>query len=235
MISNTPTTTTTTGVTADEFISESAELICKLHKQTTGNILEIGRRLIAVKALLRHGQFGTWVKVECSFGERTASRYMNAAKAFEGKTDTVSEISISILHALSKPKVSVKTREETLAAVHDGTITTTREVKTAVIGNVQSEVLSLKVSGPATPSTASVAKARLKMVEKLILTIGSPHSALDLINEAQVLDLRPVVSRIIEESARAAAELDARQMTLFKMEPSRKSTPDRVNSEASGS
>lgn len=39
----------------------------------------IGRRLIAVKASLKHGEFMPWVKANCLFSHNTARMYMNAS------------------------------------------------------------------------------------------------------------------------------------------------------------
>lgn len=72
-------------------IVENCEYLAKLinhaHREAVFNgramltyAAEAGRRLLQVKGKLKHGEFGEWVKENCSFPERTARRYMQLAK-----------------------------------------------------------------------------------------------------------------------------------------------------------
>jgi hypothetical protein len=49
-------------------------------KKAAAAIIAIGRALIEVKKILRHGAFGTWVKSNCGFSLRSAQNYMRAAR-----------------------------------------------------------------------------------------------------------------------------------------------------------
>ena len=44
------------------------------------NLIEVGRNLLVVKQKLQHGQFGAWIRAEFGMAERTAQRYMAAAR-----------------------------------------------------------------------------------------------------------------------------------------------------------
>jgi hypothetical protein len=64
-----------------------AKRVEELHKLATthaGNAvqyaLECGKKLVAIKAELQHGEFGSWCQ-QLTFGERTVRTYMQAAKA----------------------------------------------------------------------------------------------------------------------------------------------------------
>lgn len=136
---------------ASSFVLVNAREISRLHQETTRNILEIGRRLLEVKPLLGHGVFGAWIRTECGFSERTANRYMNAAKAFRN-SDTVSEISISVMHALSSPKLDDVSRREILESAKDTKNLTVANVKAALttagsVSTPETEVEPLVVSG----------------------------------------------------------------------------------------
>lgn len=43
--------------------------------------IEAGRELIAVKAAMKHGEFGEWCRGNLTFTERHARRYMRLAKS----------------------------------------------------------------------------------------------------------------------------------------------------------
>jgi hypothetical protein len=53
-----------------------------LARRTAADIVEIGRRLIAVKKELRHGQFMQWADKEFSWSLDTAQDFMQIAEAF---------------------------------------------------------------------------------------------------------------------------------------------------------
>jgi hypothetical protein len=65
--------------------------------------IAIGKALIAVRDALPHGQFLPWLGAEFSWSARTAERYMAASMAFEGKSDTVSHLTLGTIYALAAP------------------------------------------------------------------------------------------------------------------------------------
>src|SRR6478672_4734828 len=46
------------------------------------SIIEIGRELIAASDEVPHGEWGSWLKQEFSWSEKTASRFMKVAQSF---------------------------------------------------------------------------------------------------------------------------------------------------------
>lgn len=53
-----------------------------LKQQTAQNIIEIGKRLIAVKNNLPHGEWGRWLKEKVDFSHTSAKRFMQVAREF---------------------------------------------------------------------------------------------------------------------------------------------------------
>lgn len=70
-----------------------------LKQQTAQNIIEIGKRLIQVKESLPHGEWGNWLKEKADFTDRTAQRFMKAAREFSNST-SLSGLGSSKLFAL---------------------------------------------------------------------------------------------------------------------------------------
>ena len=73
--------------------------------QITGNILEIGDRLIEAKEMLAHGEFLPWLRDNVGFSERTARNFMTAARAFPAeKRQAIADLSsTSIILIAQKP------------------------------------------------------------------------------------------------------------------------------------
>lgn len=59
----------------------TAEILI-LKEQTAQNIVEIGKRLIAVKDNLQHGEFSEWLKERVDISHRTANNFMKVATTF---------------------------------------------------------------------------------------------------------------------------------------------------------
>ena len=71
-------------------VAKSAKLAAIRIKSTLNeNLIEIGSDLRAMKKKLPYGQFGAWIRAEFGMTERTAQRYMAAARLV-AKSDTVS-------------------------------------------------------------------------------------------------------------------------------------------------
>lgn len=51
-------------------------------QQTATGIIEIGKRLIEAKSQLQHGEWGNWLAEKVYFSDRTANRFMQAAREF---------------------------------------------------------------------------------------------------------------------------------------------------------
>ncbi len=68
------------------------------------NTIEIGKRLIAAKELVAHGDWQNWLEVNFNLTERTAQNFMRIAERF-GKTKLISDLnSTQMIAMLSLPK-----------------------------------------------------------------------------------------------------------------------------------
>ena len=82
-------------------IADSHERATNAGRAFVEHAIEAGRRLAEAKAMVPHGQWREWLAANVpSLNERTAQRYMKAAKA-AGKSDTVS---FSSLRHLVRPR-----------------------------------------------------------------------------------------------------------------------------------
>jgi hypothetical protein len=92
----------------DVSLPERAQRIRDLVGVARTCIIEIGRELIAAKAKVGHGEWLPWLKDEFDWGETTAWKYMQVAKAFKsslGEDFTGLTIDATALYALSAPDV----------------------------------------------------------------------------------------------------------------------------------
>lgn len=76
----------------------TAEILI-LKQQTAQNIIEIGKRLIAVKQSLPHGEWGNWLKEKVDFTERTAQNFIRVAKEFSD-TKAIADLGITKVYSL---------------------------------------------------------------------------------------------------------------------------------------
>ena len=92
-----------------------------LMQRTAQDLVEIGQKLVEVKARLGHGLFGAWLQAEFEWSERTAQRYMSVAQAF--KSDTVSVLAnaeAKALYLLAAPSTPESVREEAVQRAETG-------------------------------------------------------------------------------------------------------------------
>ncbi len=94
-------------------------------------VVDIGRKLIAVKDMLPHGSFLPWVE---SFGmeRRAALRAMQVADVFGTKWDTVSHLPISVVYKLAAPSTPDEVRDLVLQKIGPGKGITVRDVSVLI-------------------------------------------------------------------------------------------------------
>lgn len=101
-------------------VNACAERIRTAYQGETRRVLGIGQDLKAAKTHLRHGQFGRWLRAEFGWSERTAQRYMQAARVFGEKPDTVSDLAPGAVYALSAESTPAAVRTAVLERVEAG-------------------------------------------------------------------------------------------------------------------
>lgn len=103
-----------------EYARNEAEAIRRLLGKTAECLVEVGRRLIEVKARLKHGEWGDYLRREFDWNERTAQRFMTVADRF--KNDNLSDLNIapSALYLLSAGSTPDQARDAILERARAG-------------------------------------------------------------------------------------------------------------------
>jgi len=85
-------------------------------KRSALDIYHIGANLLEAQNLLAHGEFLPWIKAEFDMSQRSAYKFMNVAKAFQGKfaQNANLEIAASALYLLASPETPDDARNEAL-------------------------------------------------------------------------------------------------------------------------
>ncbi len=95
-------------------VEEAAVDILANGQRMQESTVAIGERLIAVKRLLEHGQFGDWCVTEFGMSQRTAQNLMNIARTFDGKSAEISLLSDSSLALLAAPSTPEPARQQAI-------------------------------------------------------------------------------------------------------------------------
>lgn len=103
-------------------IREHAIEIKRSEQQTNSAAVEAGRHLLAVKEALPHGQWETWLETEFHMTDRTARTLMNIAERFDGKTEIISVLNVTVLGMLAAPSVPDAAVEAVAAAASNGKV-----------------------------------------------------------------------------------------------------------------
>jgi hypothetical protein len=118
--------------------------------RTTQDIIEIGHKLIEVKGVLDHGQFGGWLRSEFEWSESAALRMMQVATAFKSVKLTDLSVGPSALYMLAAPSTPEEARAEALSRAEAGEPITHKTAKAIV------ETHKAAASAPAPPVCAEL-------------------------------------------------------------------------------
>ncbi len=121
-----------------EHVIDATVSIRRHARRAQEDMIAMGKRLLEVKGLLPHGQFEQWIGAEFDLSIRTAQNLMNVAQEFEGKNETVSLLSNSVLYMLAAPSTPESAREQAIAeAQQTGKSPTKARVKGIIAGHRQ--------------------------------------------------------------------------------------------------
>lgn len=85
-------------------------------RESMARAVKIGSLLIEAKQLVKHGEWGTWLKANCTFSERTAQNYMRISARYPEleKSATVADLTYrEAIALLAEPKTEgVEPRQE---------------------------------------------------------------------------------------------------------------------------
>ncbi len=114
---------------ARDEVRAAAQRIRLRMSRTCQDIIEIGRDLIAVKDRVGHGGFLKWIDAEFAMSNPTASRFMNVAEQFGGKSFSVKDLTPTALYELAAPSTSPEVREEVEQRAADGEDVSAAEIR----------------------------------------------------------------------------------------------------------
>lgn len=111
------------------FVQEKAQSIRIRLKHTAEDIIAIGQDLIAVKSKLGHGKFLPWLKSEFGMTDRHALNFMRVASRFSGKSEIISDFSITVLYELASPSTPDSIIEQVQSGEIPATMADIRDAK----------------------------------------------------------------------------------------------------------
>ncbi len=87
-------------------IADALDTLKEADRVTIRQVRVIGRKLCEVKNILQHGRFGPWLDEHFRMTDRTAEKYMQAAKLLD-KNELGSDLplTVSALYALASPSM----------------------------------------------------------------------------------------------------------------------------------
>lgn len=98
---------------------QRASEIKTLMRRTAQDIIEIGHKLIEVKEMLEHGQFGEWLRSEFGWSDQTAFRFMHVASKFS-QIPQIVDFAPSALYMLASPSTTDEARHEAVTRADAG-------------------------------------------------------------------------------------------------------------------
>lgn len=109
--------------------------------QACMSMVEIGKRLLEAKQCLPHGAWGSWLKEEVEFSERTAQNFMRIAKEYTNP-QLITDIGNSASKAIMLLSMPAEEREEFVGEAHEinGEEKTVAEMTTKELQEVLKEL-----------------------------------------------------------------------------------------------
>ncbi len=103
-----------------QLVQQQTGEIRMLMRRTAQGIIEVGCKLIEIKALLGHGNFENWLKAEFDWGLWTARKFMQVAEQFKSVNFTDLSIAPSALYVLAASSTPETVRKEALKRADAG-------------------------------------------------------------------------------------------------------------------
>jgi hypothetical protein len=102
-----------------DYVRQRTDEIKALMRRSAQDIIEIGQKLIEVKARLGHGHFGNWLECEFAWSHMTATKFMNVAGKFKQSLN-LELFAPSALYLLAAPSTPESAREEAIERAEEG-------------------------------------------------------------------------------------------------------------------
>ena len=123
--------------------------------------IEIGRDLLAAKAILGHGNFMPWLEIEFRWTDRTAANYMLAAEHFSSKSETVSNLPLATVYRLAAKSTPPEVRSLVLNRLAAGEHLDPIEIK-----HIVQDAKPERKPGKGSPAPSNLQRKRMKEWER---------------------------------------------------------------------
>lgn len=110
-------------------VQQRTSEIKNLIRRTASDVLDLGHKLLEVKAQLGHGYFRDWLKSEFDWGVWTATKYMQVAKRFKCVNFSHLDIAPSALYELAAPSTPETACDEAIKRAFGGETITHSKAK----------------------------------------------------------------------------------------------------------
>jgi hypothetical protein len=175
----------------------AAERIRIRMRRTAEDIVEIGRELVAMKALLPHGRFLPWIDAEFEMGTTSAQRFMQAFERF-GKSTNLVNLRPSVVYLLSAPS----TPEPVVAAATEkaasGDKVTIEDVKRL---RAEYEAKIAKIESQAEADLTEINNAAVETANELAELKARPPAIREVVREVAPPDYEATKSALDEAHA----------------------------------
>lgn len=212
------------------------------------NFIELGRRLTEAKAMVKHGEWGNWLKERVNYSQRTANNMMKLYKEYgesgiAQKSQSIA--SLSVTQAVAMLEIPEEERER-FAEQSNAKDLTIRELKAEIAkakAALEEEQSSTKAALSKAQERHEQEIARLKeQAEKAMSEKARIEGELERQEKRQVELLQgkddeakeridAAVKKEREELARTSEEVDALQAELAKMAESHKEELESIKKE----
>jgi hypothetical protein len=125
------------------------------------DFLEAGRWLTEAKNRCEHGAWAPWLEREFNLSDRMAQHLMNSYAKFGGKSETISDLRMSVVFLLAAPSTPKEVIEDTIADAKAGKPVTTASVKKK-IKKAKQPAAKPKAKEPKPPITTTTTTTEAK-------------------------------------------------------------------------
>jgi hypothetical protein len=185
----------------DAELAEHAKAIRMLCLRCIEDLVEIGRRLAAVKGRLGHGRWLAWLKYEFAWSAASAQRYMRMHELVKSRgVRNLAAFDITALQMLSRPSTPEAVRQTALAQVGSGQYLTVARVRRLLKENATSR--APKTTSPLLATAGPVGKHTPAVTDKAAGD-GEPTLTHSLRREAQAVEELARITATVAQANKA--------------------------------
>jgi hypothetical protein len=160
-----------------------------LAKRTSVDTIKIGENILAVKAQLKHGQFGKWLETEFQWSRRTAYNYITAFESFGNCANFAQlDFATSALYSLAKSSTPEAARQEALKRAAQGERITSSKARKIIDDHINPPIVP-EVLLPHQRVASAQKQARPSLVIKVEPSTVAPKNPESQESVAETMDI----------------------------------------------